>query len=147
MERTFGTRLKAVSYYDRKGTYLVAVKDGKLAVVRTAKGYFLIGGGQFPGESHEECVRRECLEETGCSIKLGSYLGSADAYGYYEKYGYFHPIQHYYTGELADKIQEPVEEDHTLEWIPCEIAEKCLYLKLQAWAVRHYLEKQPNKHH
>lgn len=62
MHKLFGTK-ENVNYIDREGVYLVPVKDGKVGVVKTPKGYFLIGGGLDSGESHEECIKRECLEE------------------------------------------------------------------------------------
>ncbi len=32
------------------------VKDGKVGVVKTPKGYFLLGGGIDSGENHKECI-------------------------------------------------------------------------------------------
>ncbi|MBR6676039.1 MAG: NUDIX domain-containing protein [Clostridia bacterium] len=60
-----GKPIEGISYYDRIGAYLICIENNKLAVVRDPKGYFLPGGGIDDGESLEECVKRECLEETG----------------------------------------------------------------------------------
>ena len=59
MHKVFGIQ-EDVNYIDRVGAYLIPVKEGKVGVVRTTKGYFLLGGGVDSGESHEECIRREC---------------------------------------------------------------------------------------
>ena len=51
-----------LNYFDRAGAYLIDIKEGKLACVRTPKGYFLLGGGIEAGESRLlhlwECLER-----------------------------------------------------------------------------------------
>ncbi|MFC3773825.1 NUDIX domain-containing protein [Paenibacillus sp. GCM10012303] len=50
-------------------------------MILTASGhYFLPGGGMDEGETPEECLRREVLEETGYQIKIGAYIGKAQRY-------------------------------------------------------------------
>ena len=44
MHKIFGVQTKA-EYFTRKGAYLIPIKDGKVAVVETPKGLFLLGGG------------------------------------------------------------------------------------------------------
>ena len=51
----------------------------KTAVVRTARGLFLLGGGIQGAENDQECIRRECLEECGCECTVKEYLASAEA--------------------------------------------------------------------
>ena len=50
--KVFGTK-ENVNYIDRLGVYLIPVKEGKIGVVKTSKGYFLFGGVIDNGESHE----------------------------------------------------------------------------------------------
>lgn len=69
--KVFGIK-KNVNYMDREGAYLLPAKDGKVGVVKTSKGYFLLGGGLDSGENHEECLKRECLEEIGYTVSVGS---------------------------------------------------------------------------
>lgn len=64
MHKVFGTK-ENINYIDRVGVYLVPMKEGKIGVVKTSKGYFLLGGGLGDDESYEECIKRECLEEVG----------------------------------------------------------------------------------
>ena len=143
--KTFGTKLKDVSYYDRIGAYLICIENKKLAVIRDPQGYFLPGGGIDDNESFEECLKRECIEETGFSVNLDKHICSADTYVLHPKVGYFHPIQHYYNGTLIEKICEPIESDHELEWISIDDIENKMHLEFQIWAIKHYIDNHIDK--
>ena len=134
MHKIFGKK-EAVSYTDREGAYLIPIKNGRVAVIETPKGYFLLGGGVDTGESHEACIKRECLEETGCEARVGNWIASAETYTTHPVIGYFHPIQAYYAGELSERVQDPVERDHRLVWIEAADAAGKMFSPMQAWAV------------
>jgi len=137
---TLGARIEGISYYDRIGAYLICIENNKLAVVRDPKGYFLPGGGIDENESLEECVKRESLEETGYSVCVDRHICSAEAYLLHPNVGYFHPIQHYYSGRLIEKVCEPTEDDHAFEWISVGDIESKMYLEIQGRAVKYYID-------
>lgn len=62
----------------RNSAKAIVIHNGRLLVTREhdADGdfYLLPGGGQHPGETLPETVRRECLEETGVQIEAGELL-------------------------------------------------------------------------
>lgn len=138
MHKVFG-EIHQVNYTDRKGAYIVPIKGNQIAVVETKKGYFLLGGGIEPGENHEMCIKRECLEEIGCDVKVGDFVCSAETYGYrynnHPRIENFHPIQAYYLGEIIDKKQEATELDHKLRWISYEELKGKLFVEMQNWAL------------
>ena len=136
VEKTFGVPVEGVCYFDRLGAYLIAVKEGKVAVVRTSKGYFLPGGGIEEGETHIDCMKRECIEETGYAVLVERYEGSAEIYGIHEKIGYFHPIQYYYSGTFLEKVTDPIEAGHVLEWMPYDDACEKMYVEAQRWILK-----------
>ncbi|MBE5888892.1 MAG: NUDIX domain-containing protein [Lachnospiraceae bacterium] len=138
--KVFGTK-KNVNYMDREGVYLVPAKDGKVGVVKTSKGYFLLGGGLDSGESHEECIKRECLEETGYAVSVGKKVCSAETYYEHPTIGYFHPMQTYYVGELLDQVSVPVEEDHEFVWMDYNELVDNMYLEMQSWALEQCMKK------
>lgn len=139
--RVFGTPCPGVQYHTRAGAYLIAVAKGEIAMIQTPKGCFLPGGGLDPGETHADCIRRECLEEMGFRIRVDQRLCSAESYLVHEAVGYFHPVQYYYTGILLESVCEPVESDHHLVWLPCAQAAGRMCVEQQAWAVRQALKE------
>ncbi len=134
MHKIFGKKLN-VEYYTRAGAYIIPEKEGKIAVVKTPKGYFILGGGYEKDETDEQCIKRECLEEIGYTVEIGEKLCSAEAYVTHPKVKYFHPIQTYYTGKLVEKNIEPIEKDHKLEWLTYEEIDGKMYSKMQNWAI------------
>lgn len=138
MHKIFGIK-KYACYTDREGAYLIPVKDGKLGVVQTEKGYFLLGGGLNKNESKEDCIRRECLEEIGCEAFVKKELCSAESYLEHPEIGHFHPVQTYFVGELSEKVQRPTEPNHILVWLDLKKACGALYPQMQNWAVSEYI--------
>lgn len=126
------------NYIDRAGAYLIPFKEGKVGVVRTPKGYFLLGGGLDGGESHEECISRECLEEIGYTVSVGNKICSAEMYCEHPTVGYFHPIQTYYVGELMEQVNVAVEDDHEFEWMDYDEVVDNMYLEMQSWALKQW---------
>ena len=139
MKKVFGEKIKGAEYLDRKGAYLIPIENGKLAVVKTKKGYFLLGGGIDESETDEECIIRECLEEIGFEARVGEYIGSAESYIKHPEIGYFHPIQNYYSGKLLRKAANEIEADHKLEWVAVEDIVDNLFVEQQNWIVKEYI--------
>jgi 8-oxo-dGTP diphosphatase len=134
MHKVFGIK-ESVKYTDREGAYLIPVHNNKIGVIKTDKGYFLLGGGLDKNETDEECIKRECLEETGYTVVIKEKICSAETFTTHPKLGYFHPIQSYYIGELDEKISEAVETDHILMWIKYEDIKGKMFAKMQNWAL------------
>jgi len=134
MHRIFGKK-KAMPYFDRRGAYIVPFREEKIALVKTPRGYFLIGGGIEENETHAEAIVRECMEETGCRAEIGKYVCSAETYTFYPKFGHYHPIQAYYLGEISDPVQSRQDEDHRLVWAEYADMRGKLCLEMQNWAL------------
>ena len=139
MHKIFGIK-KNVTYTDRDGAYLIPMRTNQIGVIQTPKGYFFLGGGLEKNESHTMCIERECLEETGYTVKIEQKLCSAEAYMEHEVLGHFHPMQTYYVGQLLENVQMPIEEDHTLVWIDYEQLKGKMYLEMQNWALEQCVE-------
>ena len=138
MHRVFGTK-ENVEYFDREGAYFIPCHNNHVGVVETPKGYFLLGGRLEDGESHLECIKRECIEEVGCLPCVEGRLCSAEAYAMHSVIGYFHPIQTYYYGKLSDKGFIPTETDHILRWVEYDQIRGKLFAEMQNWALEQLL--------
>lgn len=138
MDQTFGVKQNNIIYYVRKGAYLVVEKNKKFATVKIPKGTFLIGGGIEEGESFTECIKREVMEEIGYTVKIKEYLGCTESYREHEKWKNLHAIQYYYSGDLIEKVCEPIEKDHELQWNTFEEVRNMIYLEQQRWAIEEY---------
>lgn len=142
----FGKKLEGLTYRRRVGVYGIFFDQSgeKTAVVRTNKGYFLIGGGLEGKESHEECLSRETLEELGWEIEMQHYIGTAEMYLLSQEKIPFIADSYFYRAEMIRHKQEPIELDHQLEWIPVGEASHLLKLEHQAWAVARAHERITN---
>lgn len=134
MHKIFGDK-QNVEYLDREGAYLIPCRNNEIGVIRTPKGYFFLGGGLERNENHLDCIKRECLEETGYVPLVKGKLCSAETYVKHPEIGYFHPIQTYYYGELLDKVAVSTEIDHVLCWIEYEKLKGNMFLEMQNWAL------------
>ena len=135
MHKIFGTK-ENVSYTTRVGAYIIPIENNKIGVIKTSKGYFLIGGEKDDSETDEECINRECLEEIGHSITINTKICSAETFTYHDKLGYFHPVQIYYTGIINEKVKEPIETDHEFFWLDCNDINNKMYVEMQNWAIK-----------
>lgn len=142
--KTFGIKLKGKSYKDRIGAYAIIFnRENRLATVKTKRGYFLIGGGMEEGETFKECLKRECLEETGYDIEIKNLIGKVDKYYYAELLGYyFHPTGYFYIADLKNKVTQPIEKNLKLTWIDLDEFEGKIYLDHQRWAVKEALKNR-----
>lgn len=140
MHKVFGEKAP-VPYYDRKGAYLIPVKDNKIAVIKTPKGLFFLGGGIENGETDEACIRCECLEESGVEVTIGEKIGSAETFTTHPRLGPFHPIQTYYAGEILKQVQAPLEKDHTLLFGSFREPDGKLFAEMQNWALQEFWKK------
>lgn len=97
-----------------------------------AKDYYAIpGGGIEPGESLLQALNREILEETGYTIEHIKPLGKI-----YEERNYRITNTYFFyaspvTQSEAHYMQDEIEEDYELVWLPLDLAIKKLETRFQ----------------
>lgn len=100
----------------RVSVYAVICEESKVFIIknRTEKLFDIVGGGIDFGETIEEALEREAMEEAGAKIKIGK-LVHAHVDWFYYKLGTFHQtLQLFYQAELVGDLQEPTEPE--MEW-------------------------------
>lgn len=131
-----GARLLCVKL--RNSAKGVIVHEGRVLLTRcvdqTGDWYCCPGGGQEPGESLADAVRRECMEETGAVVNVGEMLCVLE---FHDHRNDTHAIEFYFActfeggnigmGEVPDNEQVAVEwidprEFETIELRPLDLA-------------------------
>ncbi len=112
----------------------VILKNGKVLLNKNKNSlmgeyYDLPGGGQHQGETMQEAVRRECLEETGYVVSVGRFLALCEEIWDDEamkvRYpDHVHKIYHIFECRVEDdEKRAPTEADIDqvgFAWVPVE---------------------------
>lgn len=131
--RTFTNADKEIVTYDgsevswRISAYVIVIQDDKVLLVKSKgeKVYDVPGGGIEIGESIEEAIHREVMEEAGAKVKIGQLIDTVEDWFYYKKGTYHQTIQLYYTAELDGEIGKPTDDDiHFVDFVPLVDIEK-----------------------
>jgi 8-oxo-dGTP diphosphatase len=110
----FGTKEPGHNYPERLSAYALLFDDNsRLLVIRHRGLLFLPGGGVDDGETLEEAVYREVLEEVGWKIQVVRKVGSAGQYAFQPvKRWYVNKISHFFTAKAIDQSGQGIEPDH-----------------------------------
>ncbi len=108
----------------QKVTAAVIVRDGKILIAKRKKGDHQGGKWEFPGgkvesgETPEQCLRRELLEELGIETIIGDFICSS-------KFDYSHlsvELLAYHVSYVSGDFKG---DDHDeIKWVPPEELEK-----------------------
>lgn len=145
MERkiSFGTQVPNLKYRQRIGVYAVILNSSSSlvsAVKTTAGHYFLPGGGLEHNETHESCLLREIIEETGFQAEIGLFIGQAEQYFISRQNEPILNQGNFYLAKLLDKTHTTIDDDHELTWVnTCNIDELLVH-EHHVWAVKQGLK-------
>ena len=143
----FGARSELGACVIRPSAYaLIEDSTGQLAVVRTAQGTFLPGGGIEAGESPEETITREVREECGLIVhpapgpNLWRVRAVQFVYSELEK-THFEKRSIFLEVAVAGHTGSGLEIDHELVWLPSELAIEQLSHESHGWAVECWISR------
>jgi 8-oxo-dGTP diphosphatase len=141
----FGVRAEAAGYTVRLSAYgVVEGSRGQLAVVRTSHGVFLPGGGIEEGETPEQAVVRETLEECGLAVRAGGWAICAVQFIYSEsERTHFEKLSTFIDATVEAVTSLATEADHELEWMAPEAASRLLSPESHRWAVECWRSRRP----
>ncbi len=142
----FGIKDPKLDYHKRVGVYgVIPDASGKRLLILGAPNHalFLPGGEVEPGESDEETLNRELLEEFGVAVTIGEKLGTASEYFYshHRKTAYYHPATFYACSNLH-RVAEPLEDFNTLMLMPIPEATAQLKRPTHRWGVAQWLNRK-----
>lgn len=141
----FGTHEEGWAYVPRPGAYAVAPDaSGRILCIVVPTGLYLPGGGIEKGESPEDAVLRELLEETAFMGRVVSVLGRADqrVVASDEDTAYLKQCTFLHVA-LGSARSTPAE--HDIGWVSPAEALRELREQVQAWALRRYLARRPER--
>lgn len=100
----------------RNSAYAFVVESGQILLVknRLEKLYDIPGGGIDLGETLEEALAREALEEAGAKLKIGSLLDQQVDWFYHRGGKYYQTLQLFFTASLVGELNKPSDPD--IEW-------------------------------
>ena len=129
-------------YSFRETCFGIVKNDNKILIVTKNNQYSLVGGGIEKGETFEECLKREFLEESGYSITnfkelicVDCYWLAANKYPMLSKANIFEV-----EVDLINK-KEAKEIDCYIEWIDINSSIDLLPLPYHKKALKYYIEK------
>jgi len=143
----FGEPDPALEYVPRATAFGLVFHDGGLACVRVDRGaasyYDLPGGAVDGGESEEQALVREFLEETGMAIRPVDRIAEAAQYFRRSTGEPFNNMGGFWTAErLSIDAAAKVEADHELVWLEPHRAVEQLRHDAHAWAVAAWLRRK-----
>ncbi len=111
--------------------------------MRTSQGTFLPGGGIESGETPQQAITRETLEECGLIIQPGAWVVRAIQFVYSEpEKTWFEKRSTFLHGVIVGVDATQGEADHKLVWVGAEEATRILSHESQRWAIEQWLTGQ-----
>jgi 8-oxo-dGTP diphosphatase len=141
----FGGRTEGDPWVIRPSAYgLLPDRDGRVAIVRSADGVYLPGGGIEEGETVPEALRREALEECGFRISLGSWSARAVQFAYSaSEKAHFEKRCTFLECAVESVDRGLLHPGHELLWVPASSAAGLLTHASHGWAVAQWLARAP----
>ena len=136
---TIGQKKYNEQYDFRETCFGILIKGDKLYCTEKNNEISLIGGGIEKNESHEECLKREFLEEAGCIIKSIKELCVIDCFWITRNNEHMESLANIYIVDIEKNIIKPKENGNKLKIIDFKKAIELLQLPYQKKAIMEYM--------
>ena len=138
----FGTRQPGRDYPPRPGAHaLVFNAAGEILAVEEGGYWWLPGGGLEAGETYEQGLAREMLEETGYAVEILREIGRANEFTQDPVNKKFHD-KHcaFFAVRLVGASKGPQLKENHPQWLSVADALTKLYDETHRWAVKRAVE-------
>lgn len=132
VNRKFDFRETCFGICERNGQILLTKKTNKNEIA-------MVGGGIEKGETHENCLKREFLEESGYSVESIKELCTVDCFWLAGGQWPMESLANFYVVKLSEESHKPTEDGHEPIWVPIDDVENLLPLPYHKEGIRQYL--------
>lgn len=136
-----GEKLENTKYDFRETCFGIYLQDGKMLLVKKNNQFSFIGGGIEEGETHEECLKREFIEESGYELLNIKPFVTIDCFWLAGGKWPLESLANFYIVEIGQKVCEPTEEGHISQSVKLENVEDLLPLPYQKKALKLFYEQ------
>lgn len=141
MERIcIGEKIEGKKYDFRETCFGICENNGKMLLVKKKGQYSFIGGGLEEGETHEECLKREFLEESGFEINDVKPFITIDCFWLAAGKWPLESLANFYIVKVGNKLGEPTEVGHITEEVDNSKVKDILPLPYHLKALELYFE-------
>ena len=134
---TFGERSADQAWVIRPSAYaLIEDGAGLIAIVRSQEGIYLPGGGIEPGETPEQAIRREALEECSLVVRPGGWTARAVQFSWSATdRTHFEKRSTFIACAIEGRDSSLLDANHELLWVDTGDAARLLTHASHGWAV------------
>lgn len=119
------------------------IKD-ELYLTEKRNEIYLTGGGVEQGENHDECLKREFLEEVGLEIVKTKKLCDIDCFWITRNNKHMESLTHIYIVEITENMYQPLEAESKLKKLSLNEAKNSLELPYQQKALEVFIDSLNN---
>lgn len=135
-----GEKLENTKYDFRETCFGICLKNEKMIMVKKNEQFSFMGGGIEKNENHEDCLKREFIEEGGYEIKSIKPFVVIDCFWLAAGKWPLESLANFYIVELGEKICEPTEEGLVVQEVEIEEVAGLLPLPYHQKALELYLQ-------
>ena len=138
----FGEKLEDKKYDFRETCFGICITNKKMLLAKKNEQYSFIGGGIEIGETHQECLKREFIEESGYELLTIEPFITIDCFWLAGGKWPLESLANFYIVKVGKKICEPTEEGHIVEEVNIEEVESLLPLPYHKKALELFFKTQ-----